>query len=72
MQEMCQCGVIKEVKSGDLEPMFVISIKLVGKIHGRAVQSGAKYHICVDFSKINGRMCCPAHSVCKITHVQLY
>ena len=34
---------------------------LIGEAHRRVAQSGTKYHICVDFSKANGRMHWPAH-----------
>ena len=63
MQEICQWGVMREVKRGDPEPLFVSPIVLVGEAHGRAAQSGTKYHVCVDFSEANGRMHWPAHSV---------
>ena len=60
---MCQWGVMREVIKGDLEPSFVSPIVLVGKAHGRAAQSGKKYCAYVDFSKANGRVHWPAHSV---------
>ena len=63
MQEMYQWGVMREVKRGDPEPLFVSPIVLVGEAHGRAAQSGTKYHVSVDFSKANGRMHCPTHSI---------
>ena len=60
---MCQWGVMREVKRGDPEPLFVSSIVLVREAHGRAAQSGTKYCVCVDLSEANGRMHWPAHFV---------
>ena len=60
---MCQWGVMRKVKRGDPETLFVSLIVLIGEAHGRAAQSGTKSHICVDFSKANGRICWPTHSV---------
>ena len=43
MQEICQWGVVREVKRGDLEPLFLSPIVLIGEAYGRAAQSGNKY-----------------------------
>ena len=60
---MCQWGVMREVKSGDPEPLFLSQIVFVGEANGRAAQSGTKYHVCVDFSEADGRMHWPTHSI---------
>ena len=60
---MYQWGVMRELKRGDPEPLFVSPIVLVGKAHCRATQSRAKYRVCVDLSEANGRMYWPTYSV---------
>ena len=55
-------GYNERSEKGDLEPLFVCPIVLIGEAHRRASQSGVKYHVCIDFSEANGNMHWPNRS----------
>ena len=61
MQEMCQWGVIMEVRGGEPEPLFVSPMVPSGKAHGRAAKGGTKYWVCIGFGKANSRIHWPTH-----------